>query len=73
MLKTVICDDGKKGPKHPEICFLSDSGKKSLIENSGLQTCLKIGSIRRVCDYVNNTEFGRIVLYFFSTNFEEWW
>ena len=71
MLKTVICDDVKKGPKNPEICFLSDSGKKSLINNSELQTCRKIGCNRSVCDYVNNTEFERIVLYFFSTNFEE--
>jgi hypothetical protein len=73
MKKTVMRDGGKKLSKYPEICFPSDSEEKSSIKNSELQTCRKIGFIRSVCDHVNNTEFGRIVLYFFSTNFEEWW
>jgi len=71
MKKTVMRDGGKKLSRYPEICFPSDSEEKSLIKNSELQTCLKIGCNRSVCDYVNNTEFERIVLNFFSTNFEE--
>jgi len=58
-------DGGKKVFKYSEIYFLSDSEEKSSIKNSELQTCLKIGSSRSVCDHANNTEFGRIVLYFF--------
>ena len=55
----------KKVSNNPEVYFLSDSEEKSLIKNSELQACRKNGCNRRVCDYVNNTEFERIVLYFF--------
>ena len=55
----------KKVSNNPEVYFLSDSEEKSLIKNSELQTCRKIGCSRSVCDYLNNTELERIVLYFF--------